>query len=42
MDKNIEIPTTRYHKIVNLLSMILTIGIFAYLILNWSQIPELR
>lgn len=40
MNNEIKIPTTRYHKIVNLLSMILIIGIFAYLILNWNQIPD--
>lgn len=40
MENKLELPTTKYHKVLNSLSMILIIGSFAYIFLNWAQIPD--
>lgn len=35
-----EIPTTWYHRAVNLLCLILLVGIFAVLFIFWRDLPE--
>lgn len=40
MKKNIEVPTTRYHRLLTILSRIILIGTFVYLIIRWGQFPD--
>lgn len=40
MDKKTEVPQTRYHRLLNILSRVLLIGTFAYLLLMWKHIPD--
>lgn len=40
MNEKIEVPCTRYHRIMNLLSILLLAGIFVWLIVMWRRIPD--
>lgn len=40
MDKKVKLPSTKYHKAVNLLCIAAMAAVFLYLILNWKQIPD--
>lgn len=40
MDKKIEVPRTKYHRIVNFLCQLLLAGIFVWLFIMWRQIPD--
>ena len=36
----IKVPSTRYHKIVNLLCIIILTGTLFFLVTNWTMIPD--
>ena len=36
----IKVPSTRYHKIVNLLCIIILTGTLVFLVTNWTMIPD--
>ena len=36
----IKVPSTRYHKIVNLLCIIMLTGTLVFLVTNWTMIPD--
>lgn len=38
-ENDIEIPETKYHRIISFLSLILLLGIFVYLLITWKHIP---
>ena len=40
MMNEISIKTTLYHKILNLLCILILLGVFIFLIINWSSIPD--
>ena len=40
MDKKSKLPSTRYHKAVNLLCIAAMAAVFLYLIINWKHIPD--
>lgn len=39
-ENDLEIPETKYHRVINLLSLILLIGTFVYLLIAWKHIPD--
>ncbi|GAA0266053.1 hypothetical protein GCM10008922_26470 [Faecalicatena contorta] len=40
MDKKTKLPSTRYHRAVNLLCIAAMAAVFLYLIINWNHIPD--
>lgn len=40
MNIDFQLPVTRYHKVLNVLSIAMIVGVFVFLLLSWKHIPD--